>query len=172
MSAIPFALQSHDTPPASGGVAGRVGLELGHRELLLPRPGCRLAEKAVGLVGESGAAVRIRAVTRVLRKLVAILALALLGSPAARAGEAGLEDAPPPETVEDVTTPIERGFGKEELPGTLFPRLKQLLEDQPAFLRAVLRTQNLALLPLSPAWNAKPAKFGDFDLIETLSGAY
>jgi hypothetical protein len=64
-----------------------------------------------------------------------MLALALLASSTVRAGESGLEDAPAPESVEEVATPIERGFEKEKLQPTLFPRLKQLLADQPPFLR-------------------------------------
>ena len=77
----------------------------------------------------------MRAVRRILRRLAAVLAVVLVGSPAARAGESSLEDAPAPEAVDEIATPIERGFEKEDLPRTLFPRLKQVLEDQPPFLR-------------------------------------
>jgi hypothetical protein len=65
---------------------------------------------------------------------LAALTIALQAPAMVQAGESGLEDAPPPEAVEDVATPIERGFKKEERPSALFPRLKQALQDQPPFL--------------------------------------
>jgi hypothetical protein len=77
----------------------------------------------------------MRAVRRILQRLAAVLAVVLLGSSTARAGEASLEDAPAPEAVDEIATPIERGFEKKDVPLTLFPRLKQVLEDQPPFLR-------------------------------------
>jgi hypothetical protein len=67
--------------------------------------------------------------------LVLVVTIEVLGSPAARAGESALEEAPPPESAEEVETSLDRGFEEAKEAPTLFPRLKRFLDDQPPFLR-------------------------------------
>jgi hypothetical protein len=54
----------------------------------------------------------------------------------------------------------------------LFERWREIFHreamsrDQPAFMRAVLSTRGLCLLPLSPLWNAKPGPLYEDELLE------
>ena len=78
---------------------------------------------------------RLRAVGRVLGLLLLLPAIGVLPSPDAHAGEAALEDAPPPEAANEIDGPIAKGFDEKARLPTFFPRLKRLLKDQPPFLR-------------------------------------
>lgn len=72
---------------------------------------------------------------RVLWLLLLLPAIGVLPSPDAHAGEAALEDAPPPEAANEIDGPIAKGFDEKARLPTFFPRLKRLLKDQPPFLR-------------------------------------
>jgi hypothetical protein len=64
-------------------------------------------------------------------------------------------------------------FRDTEKTRELFERWRDIFQreamtrDQPAFMRAVLATRGLCLLPLSPLWNAKPGRLYESDLLET-----
>jgi hypothetical protein len=70
------------------------------------------------------------------KALGALLAL-LIGvlAPMVHAGEASLEDEPPPESVEGLRGPLAAAFRKRIRQKTLFPQLAALLEDAPPFFR-------------------------------------
>jgi hypothetical protein len=96
---------------------------------------------------------------RALRAAEVALAAALLMIPAADsafAGEAVLQETTAPDSVDDLETPFEKGFEKEERRPPLFPRLSQRLQSLPPFLRDT----SLLLHLRSYAFNRLPT-FGD-----------
>jgi hypothetical protein len=69
----------------------------------------------------------------VMRALFALLIGVL--APKVHAGESSLEDAPPPESVEEMRGPLAAAFRERIRQETLFPRIAALLEEAPPFFR-------------------------------------
>ena len=76
---------------------------------------------------------------RARRAAGVVLAAALLAfgaADSASAGEAVAEENTAPESVEKMKTPLEQGFEGEKKKASLFPGLRQHLQQLPPFFRA------------------------------------
>ncbi len=72
--------------------------------------------------------------TIVVREVVCALTLTLLAAPPSLAGERALEEAPPPSSIEEIESPLERAYPAPEVRPSLFPWISEQLETLTPFL--------------------------------------
>ena len=65
---------------------------------------------------------------------VCAIALGLLATPSSFAGERALEEAPPPSSVKEIESPLERAHPKPEVRRSLFPSISRQVQQFPPFL--------------------------------------